>query len=229
MSVQNPTGQKGRFPKNQSEVLICFAVKEEAKFFEPGPSEVPFEILITGMGRRNAAESIRKALPVVQPGLVLTCGFAGGLNPNLERGAVLFDQDFEAGLNHHLLELGCVSGTFHCAKRVATTAEEKKQLWQSTKADAVEMESSVIRTICREFKIPSATIRVISDAAHEDLPLDFNALMTSEDKINYPKLLWTVLTSPGKIPKLIEFQRHTITAAKRLAEVLDELAKVRLC
>src|SRR5262245_29928992 len=103
MSVQPPTGQNGRFQNNKSEVLICFAVKEEAKFFETGPAELPVEILITGMGRKNAAESLRRALPVVQPGLVLTCGFAGGLNPKLERGAVIFDEDFEAGLNHHLL------------------------------------------------------------------------------------------------------------------------------
>ena len=73
----------------------------------------------------------------------------------------------------------------------------KPALWQSTGADAVEMESSVIRNICREQKIPSATIRVISDDASQDLPLDFNAMMTPEDRIHYPKLIWAVLSRPG--------------------------------
>ncbi len=214
-----------RFPKKQSEVLICFAVKEEAKFFKPGP----FETLITGMGRKNSAEGIRQALPIVQPELVLTCGFAGGLNPELSLGDVIFDEDFGADVSESLLDMGCVSGKFHCAKRVAVTADEKKQLWKETNADAVEMESAVIRTICREMKVPSATIRVVLDSAEQDLPLDFNALMTSEDKIDYRKLAWAVLTRPHKIPKLVDFQRQTIIAAQKLGTVLDELVRARLC
>jgi adenosylhomocysteine nucleosidase len=128
-----------------------------------------------------------------------------------------------------LSEFGCISGTFHCSKRVAVTAEEKRELWKTTGADAVEMESSVIRTICREFRVPSATIRVISDTAQQDLPLDFNALMTSDDKINYARLAWAVLTSPGKIPQLIDFQRQTIVAAQSLANVLMQLARAGIC
>ncbi len=188
----------------------------------------PYEILITGMGRHNAARSIRRALEVVQPALVLTCGFAGGLNPELPLGGVLFDEDYDAGLGNALMGLGCLPGRFYCAKRVAVTSEEKKQLWVTTQADAVEMESSVIRTICAELKISSATIRVISDTANEDLPLDFNAIMTSDDRINYWKLAWAIGTSPRKIPGLIEFQRQTIIAAQKLAHVLDELIKTRL-
>jgi adenosylhomocysteine nucleosidase len=213
------------FPRRQSEVLICFAVNEEAKFFKPGP----FEVLITGMGRMNAAEGIRQALPVVRPELVLTCGFAGGLNPEFALGDIIFDEDFDAGLNETLIDMGASSGSFHCAKRVAVTAEEKQDLWKSTRADAVEMESSVIRTICREFRVPSATIRVILDDAKQDLPLDFNALMSSDDKIDYGKLMWAVFTAPHKIPKLIDFQRQTIIAAKKLASTLDELVRVKLC
>ena len=215
-----------RFPKHQSDLLICFAVEEEAKFFR---DKGDCEVLVTGMGRHNAAESIRKALPIVQPQLVLTCGFAGGLNPELKLGTIIFDEDFGVGLSEHLTEAGCISGSFHCSRRVAVTAQEKSELWKSTKADAVEMESSVIRTICREFRIPSATVRVISDTAQEDLPLDFNALMTSNDRINYAKLAWAVLTSPGKIPKLIEFQRQTIVAARNLAQVLEDLVKTGIC
>lgn len=208
-----------------SDVLICFAVKEEAKFFLPNQAEM----LVTGMGRRNSASAIRAAFPKVRPDLVLTCGFAGGLNPELSRNAVVFDEDFDAGLSRTLLELGAIPGKFYCAKRVAVTAVEKQELWRTTGADAVEMESSVIRNICKEFEVPSATIRVISDAANEDLPLDFNALMTSDDQINYGKLAWTLLTRPNKIPQLIQFQRETVAAAHKLASVLNDLLpRVRL-
>jgi adenosylhomocysteine nucleosidase len=204
--------------------LVCFAVKEEAKFFIPQQSRSgSVQAWVTGMGRRNAAESLREAVAAVEPECVLTCGFAGGLNPGLPLGAVLFDHDFDAGVEKTLLEIGAIPAKFHCSKRVAITAKEKAELWQSTGADAVEMESSVIRTLCHEWKIPSATLRVISDTAHEDLPLDFNTLMTSDDRIHFGKLALAVLGSPGKIPKLITFQRETLTAAKELGRVLNEL------
>src|SRR5208282_556594 len=156
-------------------------------------------------------------------------GFAGGLNPDLKCGTVIYEQDFDAGFGTDLEELGAVPAKFHCHRRVAITAEEKAALWRETGADAVEMESSVIRTICREFRIPSATIRVISDAASQDLPLDFNALMTSEDRINYLKLIWTIVSRPSRIPKLVEFQRHTVGAARRLGSVLEELLRAERC
>jgi len=204
--------------------LVCFAVKEEAKFFQPQLSRAgSVQAWITGMGRRNSAESIREAVAAVEPECVLTCGFAGGLNPELRLASVVFDHDFDAGVEKPLLELGAIPASFHCSRRVAITTGEKQTLWQSTQADAVEMESSVIRNLCHEWKIPSATIRVISDTAHDDLPLDFNVLMTSDDRIHYGKLALAVLSSPRKIPQLMAFQRQTMTAAKELGRVLNEL------
>ena len=205
---------------DETRTLFCFAVREEAKFFWTPRVRGGCERLITGMGRRNASEGIRKFLAHTRPGLVVTSGFAGGLNPELKVGTVIFDEDFEAGLTSRLLELKAVPGTFYCAKRVAVTKEEKLELYKSTGADAVEMESSVIRTICREHRIPSATIRVISDAAADDLPLDFNALMTSKDRINYARLIWQLVSRPQKIPSLLKFQEQTISAARKLADVL---------
>lgn len=209
--------------------LVCFAVKEEAKFFLPQQSRTgPIQVWITGIGRRNAAESIREAVAAVAPECVLTCGFAGGLNPALALGTVVFDHDFDAGVAEALTDSGAVPAEFHCSKRVAITAAEKRALWESTGADAVEMESSVIRNLCREWKIPSATIRVISDTAHDDLPLDFNALMTSDDRIHYGKLAKAILASPRKISQLIAFQRQTLTAARELGRLLNELFSARL-
>jgi hypothetical protein len=147
----------------------------------------------------------------------------------LKCGAVVFEQDFDAGFGSELEDLGGVPAKFHCHRRVAITAAEKAALWKETGADAVEMESSVIRTICRELHIPSATIRVISDDARQDLPLDFNALMTSEDRINYLKLLWAVLSRPGRIPRLIEFQQQTLGAARKLGGMLEELLRAERC
>jgi adenosylhomocysteine nucleosidase len=214
----------GRLAKPPVDLLICFAVKEEMKFF-PYPCQGPggVQLWVTGIGRRNAAENIRDAIASVQPERVITAGVAGGLNPRLKCGDIVYDQDFDAGFGRELEEFGAIPAKFHCHRRVAITTEEKAALWQETGADAVEMESSVIRTICREFQIPSATVRVISDGARQDLPLDFNALMTSEDRINYLKLMWAVFSRPSRIPELIQFQHQTLDAARKLGAVLEDL------
>ena len=228
-----PVGTVARAPIG---VLVCFAVEEEMKFFAPhrsGADEfqlaTTFQVWLTGIGRKNAAENARKAIARMKPERVITAGFAGGLSPDLKFGTVVYDQDFDAGFGQELEVLGAVPAKFHCHRRVAITTAEKAALWRETGADVVEMESSVIRTICREFRIPSATIRVISDDATQDLPLDFNALMTSEDRINYLKLLGAVLSRPGRIPKLIEFQRQTLDAARKLDAVLEELLRSERC
>jgi adenosylhomocysteine nucleosidase len=224
LKTHNEYGPIGKLDGKPVDLLVCFAVKEEARFF-PNWLHLHCQAWMTGMGRRNAVEGIRKAIELVQPKRVITSGFAGGLNPALKFGAIVYEQDFDAGYDSRLEELGAVRASFHCSRRVAITAAEKSALWKSTGADVVEMESSAIRNICREQKIPSATIRVISDDASQDLPLDFNALMTPEDRINYAKLLWAVVSRPQKIAKLIQFQQQTVAASRRLGEVLGELLR----
>ncbi|HEY0456120.1 MAG TPA: hypothetical protein VGE41_07065 [Verrucomicrobiae bacterium] len=206
-------------PEGLERVLFCFAVEQEAKFFsQPG-----MEILITGIGRENAERKLHGALKNGGYQLVLSCGFAGGLNPYLSTGMVVFASDEDAGLTPLLLAAGACPVKFHCTTRVATSIAEKKWLWEETGADAVEMESQIIRAICKAHGIPSATIRVISDAAHENLPLDFNALMSADQKLNYGKLILALLTSPGKIPALLRLQRQTQLAARNLANVLSKV------
>src|SRR5437667_33147 len=158
------------------------------------------EILITGVGRENAERKLHSALKRAPYQLVLSCGFAGGLNPYLTVGTVVFSTDEDAGLTSALLSAGACPVRFHCADRVATTVEEKQALWTATGADAVEMESQIIRAICRAHEIPSATIRVISDAANENLPLDFKVLGSCLCVLRGPRLAWfreEFLKSPG--------------------------------
>jgi len=216
-----------------SQVLICFAVKEEAaelkKVLPRLADHGNPEILVTGMGKKNSERMIRQRLDQQAPLLVLTCGFAGALNPELKIGDVLFDEDAECGLEEILRSAGAEPARFNCAPRVVTTMIEKTALRQSTGADVVEMESGIIRRICQEKKIPSATVRVISDTATQDLPLDFNALMTKEDTLSFPKLALALLKSPAKIPRLLELQRNTHYAARELAGVLEKLLSRRDC
>ncbi len=232
-------------------LLVTFAAKEESRPFQTLiGTRSGLRVLLTGIGQRNAERAIRGALAEQLPKLVLTCGFAGGLNPELATGTVVFSTEeevrsrrgnegdsplnvqapppyvggYEPCLSAALLAAGAQPAKFHCAEKVVATAEEKRALRASTGADAVEMESGVIRAICRQHNIPSDTVRVISDAANEDLPFDFNRLMDANQHLSYGKLALASLKSPGKISALLKLQKHTRLAAQKLAEVL-----VRVC
>ena len=205
--------------------LICFALKEEAAPFHKLAAQRPgvFTVIV-GIGRQNAERSVRRFLASAAPELVLTCGFAGGLNPELKVGDVVFDvQSPTAKVQSPLLAAGAKPVKFFCADRIATTIAEKKRLREETGADAVEMESAAIQAVCAEKNIPCATVRVISDPADEDLPLDFNALAKADRSIDFGKLAWAVAKSPGKIGALLALQKKTQLAAQRLAETLAKI------
>jgi adenosylhomocysteine nucleosidase len=222
--------------------LVCFALKEEAAPFRKIAAGKPgISILLTGIGRKNAEISVREFLANDLPKLVLTCGFAGGLNPDLKLGEVVFELTDRRGefhepqtekkirdsqsssLREKLLAAGAKPAKFFCADRITTTVAEKKKLRAETSADAVEMESEVIHAVCRERGIPCATVRVISDTAGEDLPLDFNQLSKPDMNLDYGKLAWAIAKSPGKIGALLKLQKQTRFAAERLADILGKI------
>jgi adenosylhomocysteine nucleosidase len=205
--------------------LICFALKEEAAPFRTGLRRGhPVSVLLTGIGRQNAEKSLREFLATNSPELVLTCGFAGGLNPALKLGDVLFEiGNRKSEIGNQLVAAGAKPAKFFCADRIATTVAEKKKLRDETGADVVEMESAAIHAVCAERGIPCATVRAISDTANEDLPLDFNALAKPDKSLDCAKLFLAIAKSPGKVGALMELQRKTRFAAEQLAAVLEKL------
>jgi adenosylhomocysteine nucleosidase len=220
---RNP-GPEGNPNAETRKVWVCFAVKEEARAFQRLVAEQRnIQVILVGMGKRNAERAIRAALAKDRPQLVLTCGFAGGLRPDLAMATVVFAADPLTGLEPALQAAGAKPARFHCAERVAATAKEKRALWEATGADAVEMESQVICAVCQEQRIPSATVRVILDTANDDLPLDFSRLLTVRQKISFSKLALALAKSPGKIGALRRLQEQAEAAARKLAEVLARI------
>jgi uridine phosphorylase len=202
-------------------VLVCFALREEARPFEKLAGHRPhLRVLLTGMGPVNARRAVRAALAAARPAAVLSCGFAGGLDPALARGDVVFTADPARVWRERLLAAGAKPVKFHCAERIAATAAEKRRLRQSTGADAVEMESGAIEAECRRHGLPCATVRVISDTADEDLPVDFNRFLGPDQRLALTRLLGALVRQPGLLPALLELRRTTRAAAQRLAAVL---------
>lgn len=206
-------------------IAVCFALAEEAGPFKKLCGEsVP--IFLTGIGRENAERTTREFLASNAPGLLLTCGFAGGLIPELKVGDVIFeippgcDDNSYAEVRSKLTAAGAKPAKFFCADRVAVTVAEKKKLRNDTGADVAEMESGAVQSICRGSGIRCVTVRVISDAADDDLPLDFNQFLKEDKSLDMGRLMMAVAKAPWKMGALMQLQQNTKLAAQKLAEVL---------
>jgi adenosylhomocysteine nucleosidase len=203
-------------------LLVTFALPVEARPFQrrlPQPHP-QIHLSVTGIGQRNAESTARQALAQFSPKLVLSCGFAGALDPALASGAVLFEADDGFPLTDALQSAGARPARFHCAERIIGSAEGKRVLRHQTGADAVEMESAVIRRLCAHAGIPSATVRVISDTAHEDLPLDFNRYLDDMNRLRFAKMAAAIVLSPARLRASMKLQRQSQQAALNLAETL---------
>src|SRR5580692_6279360 len=95
-------------------LLVCFALKEEAAPFRKIAAGKPdVSILIVGIGHQNAEQSVRGFLAdgkSTVPELVLTCGFAGGLNPDLKIGDIAFESPESSTSNLQLATRLTVAG-----------------------------------------------------------------------------------------------------------------------
>jgi uridine phosphorylase len=206
----------------QPSVVVMFALRREAAAFRPwARSRNRLMTRVTGVGRERAERAIREVLREGAPALVITAGFAGALRPGLAVGTVCYDADAGHALAPLLQAAGAQPARFYCAGRMLITARQKAECHRETGADAVEMESGWIREQCRQAGVASATVRVISDTAEEDLPLDFNRLTDASQRLCPFKLAAALLRRPAAVPALWRLRRQTAIAGRALAAVLQ--------
>lgn len=181
------------------------------------------QIVLTGIGPRNARRTLETLLETQTPSRVISSGFAGGLDPDLLSGDLVHAGFTDAGCRTRLAGLGAREARFLTVERIAVSVAEKRSLRQASGADAVEMESGTIQAVCADRQVPCAILRVISDPANEPLPLDFNALLTADQRLDPAKMARALLRSPGRLPVLLSFHFRVRRAAGRLAMALEQV------
>ena len=82
-------------------------------------------------------------------------------------------------------------------------ATQKASLHSTTGAVAVDMESHIVARVARRHRLSFAAARVISDAAHHDLPPAVLVGMKSDGGMDLPAVLRSLLAKPGQLPALI--------------------------
>jgi adenosylhomocysteine nucleosidase len=193
-----------------------------------GPNEVT--VLLTGMGGESAAKSML-SVPVDFHDVCISAGLAGSLDTALRPGDVIvahttetLDQSCQAASDPVLFDLAVTSGARRVnvcltSEKIVATTERKEEL--SQKGSIVEMESAYILAAAAQRKVPAVVVRAISDAADEDMPVDFSRVLDSHGHLKMGGLLKEVGLSPYRIPLLIQFGRQSRAAGKSLADFLD--------
>ena len=87
--------------------------------------------------------------------------------------------------------------------------------------DLVDMESYHILQVVSGTQIPAIAVRAISDAAGDDLPLDFSRIVGRDGTIRKLELVGELARNPRKIAPLIRFGWQSNKAAHSLADFLD--------
>ncbi len=187
---------------------------------------VPITIWHTGMGAEAAATEARALLGQCQPRLVISSGFAGGLKPELRVGDVVFDARDSTFSQWRARSCPCLPGAIRTHSTALETPSDKASLFNTSGAIAVDMETAAIASVCAEVKIPLFSLRGISDAAGDSLPVPMEHWFDLRRQRPRPLALVSYLArNPRRIVPFVRFVRG-LSAPRRAMTlaILDFIA-----
>jgi nucleoside phosphorylase len=209
--------------------------KGSPRIFETTVNRVRVRAAVCGVGAPNVA-ALADTLCDGDVDLMVAVGLAGALRASHPVGEVIVARKVRSAISgtsiagaDRLVSIAVQAGArpvdvLVCADRVAGRVENKRRL--AILGDAVDMESfHVLREAARRG-IASTAIRVIGDAADEDLPLDFNRVIRADGTVKRLGLIGEATRTPSRWPELIAFGRRQRSALRGLADVLDRFVDI---
>jgi len=177
-----------------------------------------------GPGPKLAREAMLAALEHGNPDAVLSTGYCGALAGSLAVADIFVANRVIAPESGESFDAQCVDseeipGTLVSVDRVAATAAEKSELFRQGYS-AVEMEAAGVAQVARERQLPFYCVRVVSDAAGESLPLDFNEFRDEAGRFRKPAIAAAALRSPSVAKNLMRLDRQCRAASEALGEFL---------
>jgi hypothetical protein len=173
-------------------------------------------LVANGPGVNLVEKALSKKVQV--DGLIST-GFCGALDPALRIGDIVLG----AAAISRKTGPAPACGKVVTLDRVAATAAEKRELRAKTGAVAVDMEAAAVGRKAAEWGVPYYCIRVVSDTALEDMPLDFNLYRDADGHFSRSRIALAALARPlRRVPGLLRLDRNCKFAAEALGEFLAD-------
>lgn len=135
------------------------------KFFEKSP----VVLVCGGIGSEAARRAAEAVISLYQPKLIVSAGFAGGLDPSLNTGQMLTPRHIVDGRDGSRTDSGIGEGTLITFDSVADV-EQKAKLADAYGAHAVDMEAAAVARSAEARGIKFLACKVISDTHDSRLP-----------------------------------------------------------
>ena len=182
-------------------------------------------VIAAGGGTAEGAETAAEALAAGGVSALVSFGLAGGLDPRLKPGHVLIpravlaagqtwpaDRALARLLGGPTIELMLGEGA------AVASAAAKHQLWRTTGAAAVDLESGAVARVAARHDLPFAALRAVCDPAARTLPRAALEALDAEGRVRKMRLLAFVLLHPADLPGLVALAADSALAFRALAE-----------
>jgi len=201
---------------------------------------LPISVVLSGVGKGNAKTAAQLLCESDNPSVLVSIGYAGALSPELKRGDIVLssysraDEEIQVPTSDQELseKLKTVADESHehhvyvsplyTANRIIARHEEKRQLFEKTRADIVDMESYAVYEAAKSRNIPFVGIHAITDTSEEDIPaLELiNPFLLSDSLMRYPKIFWDLARRPKFVWDLALLNHDAKVAGRNLTHFL---------
>ena len=170
-----------------------------------------------GIGSEAARRAAEAAINLYSPALLVSAGFAGGLDPSLEAGQMLTPRHVVDASDGSRTDSGAGEGVLISFESVADV-EQKAKLANAYGAHAVDMEAAAVARSAEAHGIKFLACKVISDTHDSRLPPIMHFVKNGQ--FNTSGFVAHVAIRPWLWPGVVKLARNSALASKVLSEVL---------
>jgi len=183
------------------------------------------EVLHTGVGEKICRQRIAKFLENQQLAFLISAGFAGALNDQLQPNEILLAKNFSTidpkQAQSLLSNVSIYADTMLTVPAVIDSSEERERIARESGAAAVDMETKFISCACAAHGIPLLSLRVITDTPTQPFPAPPSVLFDiRQQRTRMTALAKFFLAHPTRMPGLVQFARRIARARQILANAL---------
>jgi nucleoside phosphorylase len=178
------------------------------------------------VGEKICRERIRRFLENQQFDFLISAGFAGSLNHQLQVEDLLVAKNFSTvDLKHaSLSNVSIYAANMLTAPALIDSGEERERIARESGASAVDMETEFIAHACAVHGVPLLALRVITDTPTKPFPAPPSVLFDiQQQRTHIVVMAKFFLAHPRRVPGLVQFARRIAHARKILANALVAL------